>query len=400
MITFDLLLKKGQLILENRSKMSLIYYFTCLTSIILCFTPFISNTFYDAEIDHEGNHYRPKIIDFQNRSSFDQSSIACLIIVIPSFGDLAVDFVLAMYHWFFLVKSKETLIKPESDMKVFHLSMLEKFIFILGIVSYSIVIFPARGPRDHLRVLHVCLLNFSAVCLSVPLAVFLERTTDTFTPLRVLVIILSFCLGASLVSISYLFSPSDDRHDSINLVGNILLAIGSLLYLITCFLCLISYCRQKIKQRRVRSYDSDSSKSSTFFNSEGGFEKNTDPINNETFENSVPFCHMVSSIVFAIINILLIFYPTDITVFNFVIVAGATLIFVTEMRVKKNELYAALVRIIYAYISIYNFVFVYVYIYIYIYVYICIYICICMYIYFIYTYLYTYICDGDESKKA
>jgi hypothetical protein len=145
-----------------------------------------------------------------------------------------------------------------------------------------------------------------------------------------------------LVSISYIFSPSDKRHDSINLIGNILLAIGSLLYLITCFLCLISYCRQKLKHRGVHTHETESRKKTNFLISER-FEKNTDPINNETFENSVPFCHMVSSIIFAVINILLIFYPQNMIVYNFAIVAGATLIFVTEMRVRKNELYAALV---------------------------------------------------------
>lgn len=331
MEVFELFARKWSLLLDKRSKMNQIYFTSTFVGLIVCFSPFISNTFYGVnETDDSPSSTFP--IDDE---AFNVSSMACLIIVIPSFVDLLIDFVLMMHNWYFHMKAKDTQLKPEIDMIVFRFTMAEKLLFISGIASFSVAIFPPQNSDKPLILLSYCMSNFSAVCLAVSVTIFLERTTEEWTPFRALMMILSICIGSSLCSVSYCIPVISQAQHKTNLAGNVLLVMGSVFYLITCFLCLLSYFRQKRRERRVFTNRSSSTSEA--------FEENSDPMNYKTFENSVPFCYMVSFIIFAIVNILIVIYPTYISAYNYCFVGGATLILVTEMRVRKTELYAALV---------------------------------------------------------
>lgn len=311
--------------------MTKVYYIFAILGSIISFSPFISDMFYGSpgqDLDIVSPYFPI------NDISFHQSSIACLIIVIPSFLDLLIDLVLIMHDYFFLAKSNDTLVKPETVTKIFRFTMLEKFMFICGVASFSICVFPPRDENNHLFLLSRCCSCFSGIVLTVSVISFLERSTETFSAFRCLVMIFSICVGASLCAISYCFSPLSQEYITINAAGNILLALGSIFYLITCFLCLLSYYRQQQAQRRIFTLRTRSS--SEAFSS-------YDPINQKTFENYVPFCHMVFFIIFAIVNVLLITHPNYVSSLNYCVVAGATGIFVTEMRVRKTELFSALV---------------------------------------------------------
>mmetsp|Transcript_22374 Transcript_22374/g.21603 ORF Transcript_22374/g.21603 Transcript_22374/m.21603 type:complete len:964 (-) Transcript_22374:241-3132(-) len=317
-------------LLDKRSIMTQMYHGLTLIVAILCFSPFIGTKYYTS------NERAIILQDELKNQRFSNASAACLIIVIPSFVDLVVDLLVISYDAFFHSKSRKTLkVKPFAldGSHLFRFTMMEKFLFICGMVSFSLVIFPTRGPDSHILLINQCSLNLAPVLISVSVILFLERSTEGFTPCRVFLILFCVFIGSSMRSISFCYPLTSQTHIRVFFVGNLLMLLATIFYLITCLLCFWSYCRQKWTKRRISLYEGDADP----------LDSSETTMSNKTFENFVPFCHMVSFIILAIINFIARtrqnYYEGT---YQYCIVAAATLIFVTEMRVRKTDLYFAL----------------------------------------------------------
>jgi hypothetical protein len=60
-----------------------------------------------------------------NTASYKQSGMACVMIVVPSFVDLMIDFYVITHNYFIHGKSIYILLKPEENSKAFLLTMME-----------------------------------------------------------------------------------------------------------------------------------------------------------------------------------------------------------------------------------------------------------------------------------
>lgn len=322
------------LFLTKRNIREPLCYLFSFVGAIFCLSPFIFRRSYYSAIVHDddnGADFTATLFKkaLMNRTDYAASSIATLVIVIPTLVDILIDSLLMSYRWVYFVKADNILLKPKTNEKIFRLSLIEKSVFIIGIALFSIPSFVGTELSDnHLFLLYWCTSSCAGTLITTPLAIFLERTTETWTPSRLFAYLFGINVGFPLCASSWCFLDVSLTHRVLRSFGYALLLMSTVIYFSTCGLCLLSYIRQT-RRKRIN----------VLVRIELIFDK--------SLNNLAPACHMFSQVLFIMIAFYFSIYPYYPAVSNCFVVVGATAVLAIEMTVQKNESYVALVRELY-----------------------------------------------------
>lgn len=293
--------------------------------------------------------------------AFRESAISCMIVVLVSFLDIIVDFILFLVD----ISGGSPLI-PASRRKLVlvRLTDFERFLFAIGVALVGFIVF-YDVAESNLYLIWNCLMNASTILTICPVLLFLERCTQTWTPIRTSLINLLIVLGSILDSAS-IFDEGQSTRGARGLLvtTDVVHVLCLFLMTVTCSICAITCLRQDyglddfirkyFPARIVRTLgfsDRSVAAEPTVMNQTADSNRMTTmTVDKDTtsnfYRNVVPALHMCSMMIFCILNVVYQLYSvTDsqaLTAYNYVNIVAASVVFVVENRIRKNELVRAL----------------------------------------------------------
>ena len=270
---------------------------------------------------------------------------ASIFIAIIPVADLLLDLP-AKFMSYFRQNSSTRL---QSDTKAVRLTEFERLFFIIGVILQSSGgVLPASSDKNFIGLVRICAMNCSTILILAPVLVFLERCTDTFTPLRTLTI-------ATLTAISYFFFTINLllREDSRILVvtGEFILAFAGLTYGGLIYFSAFKYIREKLcsaNDRRIllckiiRNFFPD-------YDKLGNAEK-CEEIDSDLYTHYIPALHMISSLMMSLAFVAALTASkrdkagtTEIG--HYILLLAEILVLVIELRIRKNEIARGLVSL-------------------------------------------------------
>ena len=324
----------------------LLTFFGCLLSII----PLFGFNFYTSDDD---------IVAVTNAQLdtvyFKESAIASFFLIVPTALDTLIDANARLYRFLTFYGTKEELVVADSAENQKHLSLLERSLFLTGIaLECTLVFFLTYMTTRNEVAIYNCINSCQTILLTLPVLVFLERTTKLWTgPLAISV---SFCYaaGASLASFANLY---DDHRDyqyskSLKTASYTLYGIASILFILVCLKGTYDYLRPKLvkdiktnKQKRVHITD---------LLQEGTYlKKHSNDL--ENLNNTiVSAAHMASGIV-AIIGVFVIYYVLpanslseglNYAIYSYIAQAAGVCVLLVEMRTKKFDIQIQMLKLL------------------------------------------------------
>ena len=196
-----------------------------------------------------------------------------------------------------------------------------------------------------ISIVNSCTNNCSVLLTVVPIVIFLQRCTTTFTHLRTSVLIITLVIGLVFYTVSYYFEEGSHINITTAMIGNIFVTIPALLFLLVVSLCVISYCRQKMLTTSIKSavlWLTNSNLSATTFN--------PDEVDDDTeiYTNYIPALHMLSITIIAAANFYVKLSKIDHLAAaydhrTYITLIAEILVLVLELRIRKNEVARGLV---------------------------------------------------------
>ena len=240
---------------------------------------------------------------------------------LPALADLLVDVYVAFTH-----PPTTSGDEKNNQLKIVRLSMLERFVFIVGIICNSLYfLFPLEWNIMALYAGRQVVTNLNTLLSTAPIIMFLERTTNVFTPFLTTVIILMLALGGTMSC--YLFNlPSDTVPYRIVYVDYQYILLAD--YVLILSVCFWSFVQFVLRQRNTTELD-------------GMKKQQLDPFNDFSV-NHVPACHVVALCILCVVNMCFYTSTTKLPSSTYNLLWSLTLfasalVFVIEMRVRQNE---------------------------------------------------------------
>ena len=247
---------------------------------------------------------------------------------LPSLMDLMVEMYVA------IGRKASTEIHRNTASTVIRLSMLERSVFIIGVICNSFYfLMPIDWNVMVIFIVREITEIISSVFVTAPLIMFLERTTNVFSPLFTTLIIFLLSCGNAIGCMSYNAAYDTDFHKE-NVV--------SLYMLIACYLLIISACLWSFLQFLFRQHTKVESVKDETNNHD------LDPFVNFS-TTRVPAAHVVAlSVNCGIVLYFFLLPKPPPSVFNLLYTLqffAAALVFAIEMRVRQNEVVIGLTQL-------------------------------------------------------
>jgi hypothetical protein len=249
---------------------------------------------------------------------------------------------------------------------VFHLTHLEKFLFIIGSICFATIAFKPVAENEYSGLIYNAFLNASTMLTICPLLSYLSRCSPTWTPLRCIIIELLSCLGCLLSALSGIIN-----NPNLGVACNVLITVSCGFFFVLSLLSAWDTFRQKASGASV-SMNSTSSEVDTFRRKKSTSIKHQDfqqsqkhqkhprnkndhsisaELSEQRFRDGVVGVHVITALFYQILTSVWYWYTSKLNAQNYSIimfsfVAFATAIFVTEARVRKHEIKVTMVSTI------------------------------------------------------
>ena len=302
-------------------------------------------------------HYYPIVVEPIDEETADQilsslsfrdASLACLLIVLPSFIDVSFDIFLDLAEtWSRSASSldessavKQTLRSMSApDRAVSHLSTLERLCFMVGVFCSSVIILVSTS--DQPTAFHIALFysmaNLNTILCVCPLVLFLGRCTETWTELNTFFVVVFTNIGAGASSVSVFYEKGCARHNAAFLINAIFSILAAGMFTIVSLKGALKY--------SINAYRKDelSLRSHIIRTCQMLCESRSNPT---FYQDYVTAIHTIILLVLVIVNIVWYTFPTNVTVniyFTYLQAFLAAMVLVVEIRIRKNEVLYGLV---------------------------------------------------------
>jgi hypothetical protein len=310
---------------------------------LFCLTPLFLLKNADQYIPHDENSV---FVEMAIMGSSTSQFAAFFVAILPA-ADLLLDIPAKIANY---VYPDDKGPKKLADTKVVRLTELERFLFIVGIFLHSCSSFmPSSTEFAQLRLVYKCTNSASILLLLVPIVVFLERTTITFTPWRTFFITFIATMSFVCFTLSIFLYSNGIVKENLSLAGQTLSTMSGLMYALLIGFCFIKFIREKVGSIDARQ---------SFCLSIHKYIKqpllaikpidmSTD-LQSQLYTHCIPALHMISSLVIGIalfaasyspLNDLAMAYERK----DYVVLGGEIIVLVIELRIRKNEIARGLV---------------------------------------------------------
>jgi hypothetical protein len=273
--------------------------------------------------------------------------LAFLFLVIVPITDLLLDIPARVTLYFFPV---ETCSKGLIDGRnIVRLTDIEKLLFLTAMVIQSSVWFlPNSTDLSTLGVIYICTSNCSTILLLGPLLVFFQRSTTSFTGLRVFLVLFTGILGYLFTSMCRILAFNLYGNEIFENTGRALLYISGAGYSLLILMCVLNYTYQKLGTSSARRIFFKWLRNPTF-----KWRVTDDAIpfisndNSELYTSYIPALHMISSMLLTVGRTYEAFEKDGSShgMTRIIIsLVGQILVLVVELRIRKNEITRGLVR--------------------------------------------------------
>lgn len=241
--------------------------------------------------------------------------------------------------------------KKLADSKVVRLTEVERLLFIIGIFLHSCASFmPSSTEFAQRRLVYKCTNLASILLLLVPIVVFLERTTLTFTPWRTFFITFVATMSFVLTTLAIFFFSDLEVTNNLSKAGFALSTMSGLMYLLLIGVCFVKFINEKVGTVEARQM---------FYLSIMKYIKRpllaikpvemTADLRSQLYTHCIPALHMISSLVISIALFAASYSPLRDLAHayerkDYVVLAGEIIVLVIELRIRKNEVARGLVR--------------------------------------------------------
>jgi hypothetical protein len=187
---------------EKLFKQGLLINLIALTFSVICFFPLFYHTSTTVgAASSVGDDYFDYYYSFPSDTFACEAAISTLIITLPSAFDLLVDMIPPSMILMFIDVDRRLLQEP-TDKKAFHLTNLEKLLFIMGSMCMASISFTPVASDQNAGLIYNAFLNVSTILVICPLFSYLSRCSTTWTPLRSIFIVLLLCFGCFMCALS------------------------------------------------------------------------------------------------------------------------------------------------------------------------------------------------------
>ena len=240
---------------------------------------------------------------------------------LPAFLDLLVDVYVAV--------TQPTTRGMNNALKIVRLSLLERFVFILGVFCNGFYFLIPLDWNVMVRYTVQQVTNrVGLILLSAPLIIFLERSTNIFSPFFTTLIIMLMSSGGAMIGYKMGLTTDTMAYQEINVLST---------FIILAYFCLVlSACLWSFLKFLFHQHTKAESAA-------GGIQKqHLDPFQDFSV-NHVPACHMVTLCIGYCVSLSWFLSPnkvpqsTNNLLFALMLFSEA-LVFVIEMRVRQNEI--------------------------------------------------------------
>ena len=274
---------------------------------------------------------------FNSSTSILQVSFASLIICILPGLDLLMDIIPALFLTTEIVASENL----SSKSTAVRLCKAEKLLFLLGVLSYSVVIY---SPFQDLNIssssaaanIFLGFENVSTILTICPIMSLLNRVSPVWNSYITISISFFTCVSSILSSICALYPTTSDSYHIIFVTSCLLMNLATVIYFIAC--CMSAYSTY-LSHRPSTSREVDYSDNLA----------RKDALNEQNFRNNVIAAHMTATFIEMVVNsvwfwMYLNLNVEQISIFIYFVLASSILTFLIEFRVRKTEVTTALVR--------------------------------------------------------
>ena len=299
---------------------------------VLCFIPMFNFQYTSIGDDYTAN--------FNSNPTILQVSYASLIICILPGLDLLMDIVPSIIFFEFKYNASENLSPISTAVR---LSKIEKLLFLVGVLSYSVVIY---APFQNLNLtspsgagnIFLGFENVSTILTICPIMSLLYRVSTVWTSSITLSVSFCTCMSSLLSSVCALYPTDTQTYDTIFISSCILINVATFIYTVACCLSLYSTFKWHTSKESGGGGYSDSL-------------AHQDAINEQNFRNNVMAAHMTATFIEMVVNsvwfwMYLNLNVEQISMFIYFVLASSILTFLIEFRVRKTEVTTALVRMI------------------------------------------------------
>lgn len=256
-----------------------------------------------------------------------QVSYASLVVCILPGLDYLLDVVpISLLEGNILSSKKESSISTGVRM-----SKIEKGLFFLGVLSYSIVFFPSfqklssSSPADAGK-LFLGFENMSTILTICPIMSLLYRVSTTWNATFAVSISLSICFTSFFSSLSAIFPLGSTTYENIFIAAGVCMNIGTLIYSVACGLSLYRTIKWWLTMKP---------------NNEESPEENKRAITEQKFRNVFTAAHILATLIQMVVNSIwycILSATIDQTIiFIYFVLASSILTFLIEFQMRKAE---------------------------------------------------------------
>ena len=292
------------------------------------FADLLHNTIYTAPVDSE------TVLSIINDDGIDYAMNLNHAMIMGPFLGLCLPALLDLFaEMYVALRTPTTGMNGNNALTIVRLSMLERFVFIVGVVcSAFYFLIPLDWNVMVIYTVRRATVNLSHILLVTPLVIFFERTTNVFSPFFTSLIVFLLSLGGAIQCFVYDLAYDTMSRQNLNDAGSSIYLVGYLLIIVACFW---SFFQFLLRQRSKADID-------------GIGKQQLDPFQDFS-TNHVPACHMVVLCIGFFINIGWAVNnnppPTTANALWTLLLFATALVFVVEMRARQNEVFSGLAQL-------------------------------------------------------
>eukprot|EP01035_Chromulina_nebulosa_P029810 gene29810-39541_t len=277
---------------------------------------------------------------FNSNTTLLQASFASLIICLLPGLDLFLDIIPAS-----ILKDTNLQLfdNTASASTAVRLNHIEKFLFLLGVLSYSVAVYPSFQDLNSLSPaeagnVFVGFENASTILSICPIMSLLYRVSTTWNATITISITVFTCVSSVLSSACCLLQNESVVYKIIFIVSCLCINLATLIYIVACGLSAYRT-RRWLASLKIQ---------------EGGYSDSLaqlDVINEQKFRNVVIAAHLVATTIELVANSVWFWMYLDLTaeqisIFIYFCLGSSILTFLIEFRLRKSEVATALVALL------------------------------------------------------
>ena len=289
----------------------------------------LGNSTLSASAGDDYYYYNYYQVLAQNSFSVE-AAISTLIITLPSALDMFLDMIPSSVVSFIFMEDQRLNQSTATEKVVYHLSALEKILFIIGLTCFATLTFESVINYAYMSTLYSGFLNANTILTVCPILSFLSRCSSTWTPLRCIFISFLVCM-ACFVSMLVGVVTDVSTKTTLALVCNVIITISCGFYFLVCVFAFLNtfWFKQSGSDLTERKNSGEQRGDDIKAKSE------------QRFQDSVVAAHMTMNFFCLLQDTVWLWSfnslnAKNIGIMTFCVVACATVVFVTETRVRKH----------------------------------------------------------------